>query len=370
VLVAAAIWSAEGSAATRVPLRIDEPSAGRTVAWPITTGVPFPRGALVDDRHCRLVDDRGEEQRLQTWVAATWDAARSSIRWLTIDFIAQPGRSYVLEFGSDVRRQDPSPVLQVTPGISPRVTTGVLEAEFRQSAPAALHVLRMDLDRDGIIGPDERVLAGSASGDHAYVDQLGRRFSSAGDGAAREVEVEVAGPVRACVRVDGFYTGPDGQRQVAYRTRFHFFAGLSLVKLVDEFRVVASTRDTRFQEVTLDFELPLATAGRHVAADALAEEPGRMNTLPWSNTTRSVSLVQETYRHYGNPECIGYLLESDSQNGTTIHASAERTGPWLSVADGRAAVTGSARWFWQQFPKEWQVTENSLRFHLWSGRAG
>src|SRR5436190_1093760 len=74
-------------AATRVDLVINEPNSGRSVAWPITTGVPFPRGALTAAEHCRLVNDQGEEQLLQAKVAATWDAQRSSIRWLTIDFI-------------------------------------------------------------------------------------------------------------------------------------------------------------------------------------------------------------------------------------------------------------------------------------------
>ena len=83
-------------AATRVDLVIDEPLADRPSAWPITTGVPFPRGKLSRAECCRLIDDRGQEQPLQTQVAATWDAERKSVRWLTIDFLAEPGRKYAL----------------------------------------------------------------------------------------------------------------------------------------------------------------------------------------------------------------------------------------------------------------------------------
>src|SRR5205085_7975605 len=96
---------ATATAATRVDLVVDELRANRTVPWPVTTGVPFPQGGLKDANQCRLVDDRGEEQPLQAKVAATWDAARASIRWLTIDFIARPGRKYSLEFGPDVTRK-------------------------------------------------------------------------------------------------------------------------------------------------------------------------------------------------------------------------------------------------------------------------
>ena len=42
--------SSVAAGATRVDLVIDEPFADRQVPWPITTGVPFPRGQLADRR--------------------------------------------------------------------------------------------------------------------------------------------------------------------------------------------------------------------------------------------------------------------------------------------------------------------------------
>src|SRR5437773_427882 len=86
-----------------------EVSRQTTDGSPVTTGVPFPRGTLVDPGQCRLLDDMGREMSLQSRAAASWDADRTSIRWLTIDFIAEPGRSYFLEFGPTVsRRKEPS----------------------------------------------------------------------------------------------------------------------------------------------------------------------------------------------------------------------------------------------------------------------
>src|SRR5947207_1174062 len=142
-------------AATRVDLVIDEPAPDRTVPWPVTTGVPFPRGQLTDADHCRLVDDTGRECPLQARVAATWDAQRRSVRWLTIDFIAQPGKKYALEFGPDVRRQPGDALLRVEPGASVRVSTGVLTAEFNAKGPTALGPIRIDLNGDGKIEPEE-----------------------------------------------------------------------------------------------------------------------------------------------------------------------------------------------------------------------
>lgn len=360
-------------AATRVDLVINEPAAGRSVAWPVTTGVPFPRGALTAAENCRLVDDKGDEQLLQAKVAATWDAQRSSIRWLTIDFVAQPGRKYALEFGPETQRQVKGSSLKVTEAEPLHVSTGALTAEFSFKTPAALGRIAVDLNGDGLIEPIETIASGGRAGDHVYVDRQGRRFSSERDGADRKIVVESAGPVRACVRVDGFYTGPDGRRIVAYRTRYHFFAGLGLVKAIDEFRVIGSTKETRFKDVALVLDLSSQTAGRSVAVDSSGEPGNQTIRTPWEIGTQSIASFQQVYRHYGNPECQGAVVESSGTPSKTSDRSLaqnERVGEWIQVADSRAAVTGSLRWMWQQFPKEWEAAPKQLIMHLWSPRAG
>lgn len=347
-------------AATRVDLVIDEPMANRTVPWPITTGVPFPRGALTTPDNCRLVDDTGAEQLLQAKVAATWDAERTSIRWLTIDFIAQPGRKYALEFGEGLNRKRMESPLVIA-GDPPKVTTGSLAVEFSQTGPAALGTIS--------IASNNAFASGGRDGDHVYIDQDGRRFTSAGDGKDRQIVVESTGPVRACVRVDGYYTGPKGERIVKYRTRYHFFAGLGLIKAVDEFRIVGSTKDTRFKDIALVLDLAGKTDGRTIAVDASGQAGNQIVTQPWEAATRSIASYQQTYRHYGNPEYHAAFDEISTQGQRTL-AQPDRMGEWMQVTDAGATITGCLRWFWQQFPKEWETTPNQLVIHLWSPRAG
>jgi len=354
----------EARARTRVDLVVDEVTQNRTVAWPVTTGVPFPRGGLVDARHCRLVDDTGAEQSLQTKVAATWDAARSSIRWLTIDFIARPGRKYALEFGPDVRREPNSPQLTVAYAGDTRaanhavVSTGAIQVDFAPRAPEVLHAVRIDLNDDGTIAPDERIAGGPKEGDHTFTEASGRISSSARDVKDRTITVEATGPVRACIRVDGWYTDPDGRRTVAYRTRYHLFAGLGLMKVIDEFRIIGSTRDVQFKDIALPLQLDLGGDNRSVAT---AE--GTFGV----DAPHEVSLVQETYRHYGNPECVAKVLERSAGGERAMH-TAERAGPWMQITGAQAAVTGSLRNFSQQFPKEWSSKKDRLTLHLWSPR--
>lgn len=362
--VAALVLATTAAAATRIELVIDEARADRTVAWPVTTGVPFPQGGLTDAKHCRLVDDRGEEQRLQTKVAATWDAARTSIRWLTIDFIAHAGRKYALEFGPNVTRKEFSPAITINDTGDLAVGTGPMGVEFVRRGTAALGGVRVDLNGDGKVTPDELVARGPGKGDHLFINESGVPSSSVRDGADRAVVVESAGPVRACVRVDGWYTGPNGERIVRYRTRYHLFAGLPLLKVVDEFQIVGSTRDVKFRDIALPLEVDLEKSSRRVTA-ALAGPDGAFIPQTFDAGNESVSSVQQMYRHYGNPECRALL--SHRPKGDSERSSAgERAGPWMQVSDNRVAVTGSLRWLWQQFPKEWSATGDQLTMHLWS----
>src|SRR5207253_3157265 len=148
----------------------------RSVPWPITTGVPFPQGALKNAEQCRLVDDRGEVCRLQTKVAATWDAAKTSIRWLTIDFIAQPGRKYALEFGEDVprRRMKWSAASRKTDNLG--LGAGPLRADFTslRAGHSGLESISYDFNGDGMFSQSEVVVKGS---EHVFATADGKIFS-------------------------------------------------------------------------------------------------------------------------------------------------------------------------------------------------
>lgn len=368
---AAVTCAGTAQAATRVDLVIDEGigQPERKVPWPVTTGVPFPRGALKTVENCRLVEDGAQERPLQARVAATWDAERTSIRWLMIDFIAQPGRKYALEFGPDVQARPAPSRLRVDAGQPVRVTTGVLAAEFHTTGPSSLGRILCDLNGDGALQPDEEVAAGADGGEHYAIDQEGRRASSAGDGKDRRVIVEASGPVRACIRLDGFYTGPDGRRLLAYRTRYHFFAELGLIKVVDEFRVIGSTRGVRWQDVGFSLRRPGGLSGQTVALAASADPGAAVVSIQPDKESQAVASFQSTYRHYGNQESIAGIVE-ERTGGAKRHKDMDRAGAWMQVADPRAAITGSLRWFWQQFPKEWEATPGGLTLHLWSKRGG
>ncbi len=93
-------------------------------AWPITTGVVLPKGALLSPDNTRLLDPSGKEAPVQCVARSRWPSD-GSIRWLGLDFQAnlllKPPIRYELEYG---------------PGIVPMVvTTGFKRDPDRRHLP-------------------------------------------------------------------------------------------------------------------------------------------------------------------------------------------------------------------------------------------
>ncbi|MCX6906949.1 MAG: hypothetical protein NTY01_02775, partial [Verrucomicrobia bacterium] len=92
----------------RVTLRVEPPSdiADKLRDWPVTSGVPFPKGALGSAHNVRLLDAKGVAVPLQAAVTGRW--ADGSAKWVLLDFRHSGGAAdYILEFGPKVSRDEP-----------------------------------------------------------------------------------------------------------------------------------------------------------------------------------------------------------------------------------------------------------------------
>jgi len=89
--------------AGRVPLRLYAPIPHVPSPWPVTCGIPFPRGLLGSDRHVRVVDGQGRPVPTQTSTTSRWPDG--SVRWILLDFRHSGGApAYALEYGPDINR--------------------------------------------------------------------------------------------------------------------------------------------------------------------------------------------------------------------------------------------------------------------------
>src|SRR5688572_13952419 len=72
--------------AERIPLVVTENSGVARRGEIVTSGVPFPPGALPANTPVRLLDEQGKLVPLQSQTTATW--RDGSVKWLLLDFLA------------------------------------------------------------------------------------------------------------------------------------------------------------------------------------------------------------------------------------------------------------------------------------------
>src|SRR4051812_275528 len=98
---------------------------------PVTVGVPFPRGMVVDHEALQLRDSRGVAQPLQRRVLDRW--ADGSARWILLDFRASTSAGAAeYELLTDAARA-PHRGVRVEATETPNavtINTGVLEARL------------------------------------------------------------------------------------------------------------------------------------------------------------------------------------------------------------------------------------------------
>jgi hypothetical protein len=205
--------------------------------WPVTSGIPFAQGALLDDQAAALFDDAGSEIPLQTETLARWPD--DSIRWLLLDFqidlSAKQKKALTLRYGPEHRRAVVQKPVRVTKQADGKVTI--------EPGP-----VRLEYDPKNFMPQGEASLTGGGGGQkserrltwncfaagvllfsEADRDPYGAAFAKTPAG----ITVEQAGPVRACIRVSGWHEtgGKDGKRMFRYIARIHAWRGQPYVRV-------------------------------------------------------------------------------------------------------------------------------------------
>ncbi|QEL16201.1 RIFT barrel domain-containing protein [Limnoglobus roseus] len=158
------------------PMRFFTQEPGPRRGEPVTVGLPWPRGAVTDERQFQLVGSAGTGT-LQTKVLDRWPDG--SVRWCLFDFLAtwdgRAGESgYRVEVGEPIPREA-SPLVVHRENNSLRIETGT--RSFRITVGSGFPFDAVD----SLVADNERY--------------WNAKF------VTRRVEVLEEGPVRACVRV-------------------------------------------------------------------------------------------------------------------------------------------------------------------------
>lgn len=340
----------------RVPLTVAEPSGQPRRPGHVTSGVPFPMGALRPGAAFRLIDEAGSALPLQTQTTATW--RDGSLKWVLLDFQADLGagqtRQFTLEADSS-QGSSPAPAfpVQVRPTAQAVwLENGLLRVGVRKDrlelviAPASL--------ADSAAPAPESALPASWL---ATVSQSLALARESGGLAVRvqppeEVALEEPGPLRAVVRVSGWTDDGQTNRLMRYLVRVHVLAGWAGLRL-DHTVVQLSPRLKMLWLNDLSLHLQAAWAGavRYCFGASSTAHTGVLRNDP-------VTLAQLEEGSYS-------LVQAGQTNAVGLRAAG-----WVQVTDQRQSLSVGVEDFWQQFPKTINVSSNGIRLGLLPAEAG
>lgn len=342
-----------------VELNVISPSSGR---GPVTTGIPWPRGKLLDAQKLVLRDASGKAVRLQSRALDRWPDG--SVRWVLLDWIAEANAGpYRVAVGGPVAVEGPAVKVEAGPDWV-KVDTGAAQFEidkgfqFRWLADGRASEFDSDINA-------ELFVAETPPGT-GYLPQI------------EHVEVEEDGPLRACVRVRGALTKlhvPLSRDFARFEARFHFIAG-SAVRI--EFTIRNPRRAVHpgglwdlgdsgsifWKDLAFSFGLGIGRRPTGVCSPEVGS--------PAEGFTESLELYQDSSggenwkstNHINRKHEIpvsfrGYRLKSGGQERSGLRAT-----PTVTLSRGGPTVGIAVPLFWQNFPQAIEANHDSLTLRL------
>ena len=322
----------------RIHLRVSEPGGVDRPAWPVTQGIAFADRTLERGMPVGVVDANGKSLPCQTCCLTTWDSDLRFVKWLLVDFQVDlpAGKStdVFVEYGDHVEPALPAQPVTIDQVDEQLVLeTGPMqlvlshsEHHYRQRRASFLMQCSVragdgwrDLFRDG-------------SGPHLYMtDGHGRSFDSVTAAPRPVITVEESGPVRACVRIDGYHANSHGVKVCPFTLRIHAYAGKSDLRVHHTF---VFDQDADHMELSaIGMKFPLALGDDRKMAFG-GDQGGHV-----CDEGADAVLVQRTDRDF-----------VIAQGDRTV-ATGAKSGGWATLGGDLACAAVVVRNFWQEYPK-------------------
>ena len=333
-----------------IPLTIVEPSGALRQKWPVTCGVPFPKGLVRSTDQLRLFDPDGAP------LPAQW---RELGRWLEDGSLRAAACSFVSDFGPGQRQTftvtytggDPAPAPKhpVTIGESAdgyRISNGVLQVLVRKQPFALVDQLSYDVDGDGHFADDEVVLKSMSA---TIQNGSGATFSAAE--STPTLEVLERGPVRAVVRAKGKFTNGRGTF-FSYDLRLSVSAGSPLVESSHRLINTEGQPEKGYTFPPTPLKQAEVTWLLGCSLERIAE-PLSQRSQVWPGRFRAAQMGEKA------------MLVHRGRNRSQREG---RFPGWMDLSMGKAALAVGIEDFWQLFPKAMGATaDDTLRLELIPG---
>ena len=393
----------------KIPVILDLPEGiERVNAYPVRFGLPLPRGAVWEADGLRVLDTSGREVPSQLEIAGRW-AEEGSVKWMWIDAIVsgKKGDEFFVAAGKRESGSFPAVPVKVEEkqGIF-SVKTG--ETEYLVGKDGALV-------KEIISGGRTVVREGGARGLYV-IDQKGRIARASGKDASALIESK--GPVSAVIRIEGWYSTPEGEEVARHITRLKFTAGRPEAEVVHTLILSRDTNEVWFRDIGWEFEVlhgrdtkaVFGLAGEerdytegHVNFPGgwIAMNPVQKKDVPAPPQSEkkfeiplsgigSVSMVQkegvllglepsaiQNWNRATNPTtpwtpCLhgSYSFEILKKGSGKPLYSGARMGDWAALTGASGGLMVSCRDAAAQHPKEFEVSERFLNMKLFTSSTG
>ena len=359
IILTLLLWSREGwTGQIDIPLTLQETAGIERFQYPVTSGVPLPQGALTSTERLQIMDTRGRFVPAQFSVANRW-WNDGSIQWLQFDFSANVSAggkaNYFLREVAPIP-EFPSPIGLIPRGTFFEVVTGPLRFVIGGESNQLFDQVWVDENWGYDFSDHTKILE---SGHFDLVLTSGGQVYRTSNWTQNRIEIEEANALRAVIKISGTFSSPASkEKSFDYVTRMTVYGGKTYVKL--SFQIVNRQGDPhgiQLDDLSLHVRLNLnhekqrfsfgGTEGDHSGTFAMGS---------------SASLYQESSNRY---------VVSGAAEGFGSAKSAKPLNlGWADLSDDQRGLAIAARWFWQLFPKAYEVKNDStITLRLFPSRA-
>lgn len=366
LLIVLSVWSSEEgwSQEIDIPLTVRETAGLARHQYPITSGVPLPRGLLKSARLLQLMDRQGRFVPAVVQEVAHWPED-GSLQWIQVHFAASlPANGQVEYFLRPVGGlpRFPSPIGLSRHSEGVEVVTGPLRLVMGGSSQQLLDQVWVDENWGYDFSARTRILD---SGRFRMVLQSGGKTYGMGPWSRNRVEVEEANAFRAVIKVSGTFVSEDAEvapldyvaRVTVYGGKTFFKLGLTLVRPCG-----TGTGEFPVEDFSLDAQLNLDPLSRRFALGG-----GDRDHQGHFDRTSSVSLYldgPDSYR-LSVVEADGAAPDGSAGREPVSRTLRRRVAKdfranlgWADLSDERHGLALGVKRFRQLYPKALEIKES------------
>jgi len=337
--LAASLFASSLQAGT-IPVRVDRYLPDARPGAPVSFGVPFARGAMKIGEPVQIVNDLGAVCPSQSHILATWNPnGTAGVRWLLVDFQVDADRVYRVVYGNDlVKAETNQPPLARIDNDHIVINTGSLQG--------AIPLKKCDLFGNLTAMGYPLAVPGAFSG--FYVEHAERGLFRADLDPSPSVELEEVGPVKAVVKLEGWYVNEADEKFCRYKVRATFFRDRSDIKLMHTFIYTGLSKDDKI--ASLGVQIPQKPGQRgYISGDGDPLMPSL--AMDFTSTAR-YTLSSPDHDHI---ELVWHLPTGYKKR------IAGRAVGYMSYSPFAAVIRDA----WQQYPWGFNVQDGIARIELW-----